>query len=430
VVGVGNCFVHTIDCGTIPGVNSTTRTLINTIFIVVLTIGAFGTGYLARGWQIGLSSILAPGESTQQSEPVTQHELYQQVWNLLERDYYGEDPPFQDRLYGSVRGLAQAYNDPYTYFLEPQPRQLERDQLLGRFGGIGAYIDPTEDGYILRPMPGYPAAEAGAEAGDHLVSVDDTPITKESELDRVLTLVRGPVGSEVCLGIERQGPGGGAPQTLRLCMVRIEIETPSIEYRLLDDDPLTASIGYIRHTIFSERSATEMATAVEELQLAGADRFILDLRGNPGGLVDAAIAVADLWLDEGIVFYERQANGQEREFTSSADDASRGDPLVVLVDYGSASASEIVAGALRDRGRAILVGEQTFGKGSVQLVHELIDKSSLHVTTARWYTPKWQAIDGIGLTPDIVLDPGYDPLVRAVEAVQEMAGAHAGVTAP
>jgi carboxyl-terminal processing protease len=423
---VENCFVQWVGCGTIPTVNSTAKTLINLVYIILLTTFAFGIGYLVRGWQMELSTATIPGQADQQNNLALQHELYQQVWNLLERDYYGEDPSFEQRLYGSVRGLAQAYDDPYTYFLEPQPRQLERDQLMGRFGGIGAYIDPAEEGYVLRPMEGLPAAEAGVEAGDRLISVGDTPITAQTELDTVLTLVRGPIGSEVCLGVERQDPDGGTLEMLRLCMVRAEIETPSIEYRLLEDELAAGNIGYIRQTLFSERSAREMARAIEELQSAGADRFILDLRGNPGGLVDAAVGVADLWLDTGVVLYERQANGNEREFTSTAGDSSRGAPLVVLVDHGSASASEIVAGALRDRGRAMLVGEQTFGKGSVQLVHELIDQSSLHVTTARWYTPQWQAIDGIGLTPDIVVDPGHDPLAQAAETVQELVETHAG----
>lgn len=396
-----------------------------TFIVVALLLIAFVAGYLLRSWQLGSVPLSAPagvaGSAAEVTEPIIQDELYQQVWSLLERDFYGDAPTMRERLYGSVRGLAESYDDPYTYFVEPQPRELERDQLRGSFGGIGAYIDPTQDGFILRPMEDQPAARAGVMAGDRLVAVDDQPITEEIDLDTVLGWVRGEVGSEVCLDLERPDPAGGAPASLRICVVRAEIETPSVEWRILDDDPAQANVGYIRHTLFSERSADEMLRAIQELQEAGADRFILDLRGNPGGLVDTAVAVADLWLDEGVVLYERQASGQERTFSSTPGDVSRGAPLVVLVDHGSASASEIVAGALRDRSRALLVGEQTFGKGSVQLVHDLVDHSSLHVTTARWYTPDWGAIDGVGLTPDIVVEPGNDPLARAVEVVQEVA---------
>ena len=393
------------------------------IGILLLALLAFGAGYGVRSWQLGLWPLALDNvASTEpQSEPIIQDELYQQVWTLLERDFYGEDPSLRARIYGSVRGLAQAYNDPYTYFVEPQPRELERDQLRGSFGGIGAYIDPSEDGYTLRPIPGQPAEVAGVQAGDRLVAIDDTAITQETELDTILTLVRGPIGSEVCLDLQREDPANGTLTSLRICIERAEIQIPSVEWRLLDDNPTTANVGYMRHSIFSERSADEMLQAIQELQAAGADRFILDLRGNPGGLVDTAVAVTDLWLDEGTVLIERKAGGEERIFRSQAGDVSQGAPLVVLVDGGTASASEIVAGALRDRGRASLVGQQTFGKGSVQLVHDLVDQSSLHVTTARWFTPDENAIDGVGLTPDIVIDENTDPLVRAIETVQNVA---------
>jgi carboxyl-terminal processing protease len=406
-------------------VKSSTRSFGILLVTLLLVVAAFGAGYGVRSWQSGDLSLAFPiglaGSPTPVTEPIIQDELYQQVWSLLERDFYGTTPTVNQRLYGSIRGLTQAYQDPYTYFVEPQPRELERDQLRGRFGGIGAYIDPTQDGFVLRPMEDQPAAQAGVQAGDRLVAVDDQLIEIDTDLDVVLGLVRGSVGTEVCLDLERPDPAGGAPTSLRICIVRAEIETPSVEWRILDDDPATLDIGYIRHTLFSERSADEMLRAIQELQTAGAHRFILDLRGNPGGLVDAAVATADLWLDEGVVLYERQASGRERTFSSTAGDVSGGAPLVVLVDHGSASASEIVAGALRDRARALLVGEQTFGKGSVQLVHDLVDQSSLHVTTARWYTPEWGAIDGVGITPDVVVDPGFDPLARAVEVVREVA---------
>jgi C-terminal processing protease CtpA/Prc len=179
-----------------------------------------------------------------QAEPIIQDELYQQVWTLLERDFYGEDPSLRARIYGSVRGLAQAYNDPYTYFVEPQPRELERDQLRGSFGGIGAYIDPSEDGYTLRPIPGQPAELAGVQAGDRLVAIDDTAITQETELDTILTLVRGPVGSEVCLDLQREDPANGTLASVRICIERAEIQIPSVEWRLLDDNPTTAIWGF------------------------------------------------------------------------------------------------------------------------------------------------------------------------------------------
>ncbi len=227
----------------------------------------------------------------------------------------------------------------------------------------------------------------------------------------MVALVRGPIDSSVCLTVERSTGDGidGDPEELVICVVRAEIQIPSVDFRLLDDRAETANIGYVRHSNFSERSAWEMRMAVADLLEQGADRFILDLRGNPGGLLDAAVEVSGLWLDGGVVLYERHANGEERIFEADADDLAQGRPLVVMVDGGSASAAEIVAGALQDRDRAVLVGEQTFGKGSVQLVHQLADASSLHVTTARWFTPNRNGIDGVGLAPDVVITPGEDP---------------------
>jgi carboxyl-terminal processing protease len=332
---------------------------------------------------------------------------------LLEQDFYGEDPSLTERTYASVRGLTDSYGDGYTRFLEPQPRELERDQLRGRFGGIGAWIETVEGGYALRPMPGQPADSAGVEAGDRLVGIDGTPITAETSIDTITAFIRGPVDTEVCLDLLR----GPTAESRRICVVRAEIETPSVEWRLLDDTSGAATIGYLKQSVFSERSADEMAQALDELRADGATRFVLDLRGNPGGLVSAAVDVADIWLDGGVVFYENKADGSEKSYLAEADDRSGGAPLVVIVDGGSASASEIVAGALQDRGRATLLGEPTFGKGSVQLVHELVDGSSLHVTSAHWFTPNRHAIDGVGLTPDKVIEVGSDPLPQAVEVV-------------
>ncbi len=399
--------------------NPSIRLFLSTLAVSLLALVAFGAGYFLRDLQPADASGLVT-EGNPETSLIIQHELYQQVWDLLDAEFYGQDPSVEERLYGSVRGLAQAYNDPYTYFVEPEPRELERDQLRGRYGGIGAWIDRTDAGYRLRPMDEQPAAKAGVRAGDLLVKVDETPITNETPVDTVQTLVRGPVDSEVCLGLQRPDEASGLPTPLTICVIRAEFETPSVEWRTLEEMPGGATVGYIKQTIFSERSAEEMSRAINELREAGAERFLLDLRGNPGGLVDTAIAVADLWLDAGPVLYERQASQEEEIFESKPGDQSEGAPLVVIVDHGSASASEIVAGALRDRERALLVGEQTFGKGSVQLVHELVDQSSLHVTTARWFTPNHSAIEGVGLTPDIVVAAGDDALALALQALQEM----------
>lgn len=394
------------------------------LFSILVTLAffavAFAAGYVVRG------EIDPPGQA--QPSPVNSPEtadqrpnlgLYWQVWDLLERDFYGQQPDLTQRTYGSVRGLVSTFEDPYTYFVEPQPHQLQSDNLRGSFGGIGAWIERSDEGYRLRPMRNQPAALAGVREGDLLRKVDDSPVSLDLSEDDVVALVRGPIDSEVCLTVARSGDDGA--QDLVICVARAEIQIPSVDWRLLDDQPGAGNIGYIRHSSFSERSAQEMRLAVAELRELGADRFVLDLRGNPGGLLSAAVEVAGLWLDGGVVLYERHANGEERIFEADDADLAGGLPLVVIVDGASASASEILAGALQDRSRAVLVGEQTFGKGSVQLVHELADASSLHVTTARWFTPNHNGIDGVGLTPDVVITPGDDPLPIAINVVQELA---------
>ncbi|MBX3053696.1 MAG: S41 family peptidase [Caldilineaceae bacterium] len=398
---------------------SLARALLYTLLALFLLTAAFAGGYWLRGETdpaltggAGSALTAIPDDA----DAVWNGELFRQVWMLLEQDFYGEDPSLTARTYASVRGLTDSYHDAYTRFLEPQPRELERDQLRGRFGGIGAWIDAVEGGYALRPMPGQPAEAAGVMPGDRLVAIDDTPVSGETSIETITALIRGPVDTEVCLGLVRD-PGS---ESLRICVARAEIETPSVEWRLIEDISGSATVGYLKQSVFSERSADEMKQALGELMAGGATQFVLDLRGNPGGLVSTAVDVASIWLDAGVVFYESKADGSEKSYLAEAGDRTEGAALVVIVDGASASASEIVAGSLQDRGRAVIVGERTYGKGSVQQVHELVDGSSLHVTSAHWFTPNHNAIDGVGLTPDITIEPGTDPVPQALEILAEM----------
>jgi carboxyl-terminal processing protease len=398
------------------------KQLLLTLGALVLLSATFAAGYavypLLHG--AGAPALATPGAGAPAPDAAGGAPLdlgvFWEAWQLLDGNFYGDQPDDQTRVYGAVRGLAGAYGDPYTLFVEPQPRELERDQMRGSFGGIGATVEITGTRIILHPLAGQPADRAGVQDGDELLRVDGTPVSAEMTSDAVVALIRGPVGSTVTLGL-RRASGGGA-QELDVSVERAEIQTPSMEWRMLENAP---GVGYIRHTIFSERSPQEMEQAIAELTEAGAERFIWDLRGNPGGLVDSAIALADMWLDEGVVLVQESAGGASKTFTSADGGAGRDYPLVVVVDAGSASASEIVAGALQDRGRARLVGERTFGKGSVQSIYELADESSLHVTSAQWFTPNRRKISGEGLAPDIAIEPGTDPLPAAVAAMDAAA---------
>lgn len=382
---------------------------------------AFGAGYISYPLLHA-----APEAAVAPAVPGGEAEMgvYWEIWRLLDRDFYGDKPTAAQRNYAAIRGMVESFNDPYTYFVEPQPRELERDSLAGKFGGIGATIEAGANGYLLHPQAGQPAARAGVQDGDLLLMVDDREITAQMTVDEVVALVRGPVGSPVTLVVRRQDENG-ATQQLTLQVTRAEIYTPSVEWRMLADAG-HESVGYIRLALFTERSPEEMRQAITELAGQGASRYILDLRGNPGGLVNSAVQIADLWLDGGVIYIEQRADGSEQTQQATAGTAAGDVPLAVIVDAGSASASEIVAGAIQDHGRGKLVGEKTFGKGSVQLIHELSDQSSLHVTNAQWLTPNRHPITAYGLQPDVPVEPGADPLPQAIAVVEAAAVAQAG----
>ena len=376
----------------------------------LLLIAGYAAYPLLHGGALGslppADAQAAPGQAADEAQMAK----YWQVMSLLERDFYGPKPTAEQRVDGAITGMVQAFGDPYTFFVQPQARELERDQLAGKFGGIGANLEQTAEGYVLSPMLGQPAAGAGIRKGDLLLAVDGQTIPPDMKVDDLLALIRGPVGSTVTLLVRRAG------EELTFTITRAEIQTPSIEWRLLDDTPGSADVGYIRQTIFSERSPQEMDAAVAALREAGALRFVWDLRGNPGGLLSAAVAEADMWLDSGLIVTEERAGGLRKTFEATPGELAAGAPLVLLVDGGSASASEIVAGALQAHERAKLVGSQTYGKGSVQLIHELADQSSLHVTNAQWYAADGRQISGHGLTPDIPVAEG-DPLAAALASL-------------
>ncbi|MEM7344095.1 MAG: S41 family peptidase, partial [Chloroflexota bacterium] len=345
--------------------------------------------------------------------------LYWEVWNRVEDQFYGEIPESSNTTYGAIRGSLAALEDPYTLFIEPEPAAQEKAQLEGQFGGIGAFVRQDEEGHIiLEPMRDRPAAQAGMENDDILVGVDGTEITTEWTVDEVVALIRGEVGTEVILSIRR-----GDDDVLELTIVRAIIETPSANWRLLEED---ATIGYIQLTSFTERSNGEIEQALEELSGQGAESYIFDLRHNGGGLLDAAVDIASQFLSDGLVLKEDRKNEGERTYEVRSGGNALDQPMVLLINGGTASASEIVAGALQDQERATLIGEKSFGKGSVQLIYELSDSSRLHVTVANWFTPNGNAINGIGLTPDIEVliseedrANGVDPqFLRAIEFLQ------------
>ncbi len=320
--------------------------------------------------------------------------LLWEALEILKRNYYKPLPEDRQLAYGAIKGMISQLGDPYTFFLEPQSRSLEKDELKGEFGGIGAWVRRTEDGrFVLTPIEGYPAIEAGVKDGDELIRVDETPITPEMSLEQVLVLVRGPIGTYVNITVRREG------EELSFRIKRVKIEKPSVEWGLPEP-----GIGYVKIASFTERTPQELEQALRNLQKEKVSSLILDLRGNPGGLIDSTLKVGGFFLKSGVIVHERYRNSLKSYEVVKAP-FSVNWPMVVLVDSGTASAAEILAGALQESRRAKLIGDKTYGKGSVQWVYDLSDGSSIHVTVAQWFTPNYRKVEGNGLEPDIKIEP-------------------------
>lgn len=341
--------------------------------------------------------------------------VFWEAWRALQRDFYGELPSNQEMTYGAIRGVLELLDDENTTFLDPQSAEFFSTDLSGTFEGIGARVDTAPGGgvLIIEPFEGQPAYEAGIQRGDIIIEVDGQDVT-DMPLGDAIQLIRGPKGTKVRLLIKREGE----PDLIEVEVVRDRIEIPIVESKMLDH-----GIAYLKLGEFNGRSPELVRRALHELLRQKPKGLILDLRGNPGGFLDAAVEIGSQFVGKGNILIERFKDGKEQAYPARSGGLATDIPLAVLVNDGSASASEIVAGAIQDAGRGPLIGVTTFGKGSVQVPHRLSDGSMLRVTIARWFTPKGRGIDGIGLEPDIVVErtledraAGRDPqLDRAVE---------------
>lgn len=382
------------------------RSLLPTLLVVVLIILSFGAGFAYSQLLTGAAPEL-PAEFNALGE----------AWELLSEDYVNKDALDPEELSrGAIEGMLEALGDPYTSYLESY--QVAWSDLEGSFEGIGAIVS-MEDGEltVVSPIAGGPAERQGVRSGDKILEVDGEP-TSEMNLMEAVLKVRGDKGTTVTLLILHQGET--TPVAIEI--VREEIKLDSVYLDMLADD-----IAHIRITHFAERTPDELTEALNDALQSGAWSIILDLRGNPGGLLDVVVDVVDEFLDGGIILYAADGEGDIiEEWPASSGGLATDLPLIVLVDGGSASGSEVLAGALQDHERATLIGTITYGKGSVNILHELSDGSALYVTTARWLTPDLHLIEGVGLTPDIEVEitaediaSGQDPqLERAIEYLQ------------
>ncbi|WP_352428067.1 S41 family peptidase [Thermoflexus sp.] len=400
--------------------NSWAKRVGNLLLFAILAAGLTGGAFLSGfgvAWGLHPPAPRVAPPATPPPDLEQAFGIFWEAWRLVQQEYYGEIPSPQTVAYGAIRGALQTLGDPYTSFIEPKIARILQEDASGQFEGIGALVRMNRDNKleIVRTFEGSPAQRAGLRAGDLVLKVNGQSIVGYS-IYEAIALIRGPAGTSVTLTIER--PGEREPFEVTVTRARITI--PVVEARMLPQ-----GVAYIQLFDFSAQATRQLQEQLKALLAQNPRGLILDLRDNPGGFLDQAIQVADLFLDEGVVAYERTRDGEERVFRSKSGDPGEKIPMVVLVNAGSASASEIVAGTLQDRGRARLVGERTFGKGSVQLSHPLSDGSELRVTIARWFTPKNRAIHGQGLNPDIEVrvDPaqpagGRDPqLEKAIEVL-------------
>ncbi len=298
-------------------------------------------------------------------------------------------------LDGAIDGMVKVLDDPYTVYMDRDKYQSLMSHFEEKFSGIGVRVEMDKDGHVtvVAPIKGTPGERAGLVAGDVIVSVDDRDVSGLS-LDEVVKLIRGPKGTTVKLTVARSG----SQETLVFSIVRADITQPTVEARMLEP-----GIGYVRIMEFNERVGEHVRDQVKQLQKQGMRGLVLDLRQDPGGLLSEAVNVAKLFVPRGPIVSVVSRTGKKQTYESD----SRGFnlPLVVLVDGFSASASEIVAGAIQDRATGVLIGSKTFGKGSVQSLVTLPDGGGLKLTTAKYLTPSGRSINGVGITPDVTVEP-------------------------
>ena len=354
--------------------------------------------------------------------------LFWEVWEIIEEKFVNKEAiDAQKMIYGAISGMVKSLEDPYTIFLNPEETKIFMEEVKGKFEGIGIEIDIRKGQLqVVSPFEGTPAQRAGLRAGDKIMKINDT-ITADLTLDEAVSRIKGPKGTEVTLTIYREEWG----ETKEIKIVRDVIEIPSLKLEF-KTTPEGESVAYIKLYMFSENASPDFAQKAIEILNSPAEKIILDLRNNPGGYLEISQDIAGWFLKRGnIVVIEDFGEGKERkEYEAQGNSRFFSYPIVVLINAGSASASEILAGALRDNRGILLIGEKSFGKGSVQELQNLRgeENTSLKITVARWLTPKGELIANVGLEPDIkveMTEKDYeeekDPqLDKAIEIIQNL----------
>jgi carboxyl-terminal processing protease len=353
--------------------------------LVVLTLSLGGT---------------VASKGTDSGATYEQLRLFTEVLSIVQNQYVDEVPP-KEMIYSAIKGTLRGL-DPHSSFLDPDSYKEMQVETSGSFGGLGIEITLRDDILtVVSPIEGTPAYKAGIQSGDRIVKIDGL-VTKDMQLSDAVKRMRGKPGTKVTISIVREG----FTEPKDFDIVREQIRVHSVRTH-----DLGSGIAYIKLRQFQEQTAHDLEQALDRFTKAGMKALVLDLRNNPGGLLTAAVEVTEKFVDDGklVVYTEGRVRNQNMRFSAHAKKAYSAVPMVVLVNQGSASASEIVAGALQDYGRAIVVGVQTFGKGSVQTIIPLSDGSGLRLTTAKYFTPKGRSIHGKGIVPDIVVEIPKEP---------------------
>lgn len=391
--------------------NKSVRLFLGVMIALLLLAGAFSGG-LVVGWLlpnraqaafplIGSNSSGAQPDATADlgssaGTPTQYKELFKpfwEAWQIVKDQYVDQPVDEQKMMQGAIRGMLDSLGDPHTSYMDPDEYRQANLPMDGEYEGIGAWVDTTGDYVkIVSPMPGSPAEKAGLKANDIIIKVDGEDMTG-IDGNLVLRRILGPAGTDVTLTIQREGLDAPFDVTI----TRAKIIIPSVEGKMLD-----GNIAYIQLFTFGEKTTGELKTKLRELMAQNPKGLILDLRNNGGGYLNTAIEVVSQFIDKGVVMYEEYGNGQRKTFQALPGGLATKIPIVVLVNEGTASASEITAGAIQDYGRGVLVGVTTYGKGSVQNWIPLENnQGAVRVTIARWLTPKERQISKIGLKPDV-----------------------------
>ena len=367
------------------------------------------SGTLAALERLGAAPAVATEAGVLTDDEQQRFQVFWEAWRVVERDFYNQPGiDHQKMIYGAIKGMVDAVGDPYTVYQTPAQREVSDTDLRGSFDGVGIQVD-LKDGKltVVSPIDDSPAAQAGLRPGDVVTQVDGAAIGGKT-LNDTVTLIRGPRGTQVTLTVARPD----VPDPLTFTLTRAEIKVDSVRARMLDQ-----GVGYVRITTFAANTGPQSVAALQTLLDQQPAGLVIDLRSNPGGYLHSSVEVASQFMDGGqVVLYQVDGNGERKEYKAEAGGIATEAKLAVLINKGTASASEILAGALRDSGRAVLIGEQTFGKGTVQNVHQLSDQSGLRVTTAQWLTPSEHPIQGQGLTPDIVVAEPPPPATASPSA--------------